>query len=321
METESHTTSLDPDSCTPLTPQLSYSELQRVIQAKRGELGIDANRPKDRGMDHATKKSMDAVVERFRQHKPSDRQPPTEEELTELNQRKKEDHEREILRSKNRMFDSLIRSAGERYRKSRLETYECRHPGQQNVIDSLKEYAENIDGNIGNGRGLFLYGSCGTGKDALCIALAHHVIGGRREDVIERLSYNAEAGMLSKTSFEIEFLSGMELFGNLRDGMNKPNFSENAFIHQYATPTILILSDPLPPKGALTEYQAASLYRLIDARYRDCKPTWTTINVSSPTEANERLTPQIVDRLRDQAVCIYCTWPSYRKASENVLTK
>jgi hypothetical protein len=55
------------------------------------------------------------------------------------------------------------------------------------------------------------------------------------------------------------------------------------------------------------------LFRAIDARYRDYRPTWVTINVGGGDEAEDRMGMQLVDRLRDRAVSIHCNWPSHRK--------
>ncbi len=77
---------------------------------------------------------------------------------------------------------------------------------------------------------------------------------------------------------------------------------------------MLVLDDVLPPNGVLTEYQASTLHRLIDARYRRCRPTWVTMNAADGAEAERGMGPQVVDRLRHGALALFCSWPSYRKA-------
>ena len=77
---------------------------------------------------------------------------------------------------------------------------------------------------------------------------------------------------------------------------------------------MLVLSDPVPPKGELSDYSESILYRIVDARYITMKPTWTTMNVASGEEADRRLGAPIVDRLRHGALCLSCDWPSFRTA-------
>ena len=51
----------------------------------------------------------------------------------------------------------------------------------------------------------------------------------------------------------------------------------------------------------------------IDRRYRDLKATVMTLNVATRKEAEDRLSPNIVDRLAHGAMAIHCNWPSYRR--------
>jgi DNA replication protein DnaC len=85
-------------------------------------------------------------------------------------------------------------------------------------------------------------------------------------------------------------------------------------VNRMVQPDVLYLSDPLPPFGNLTAHQATMLFRILDARYSRSKPTWVSVNVVSGLELDERIGAQNGDRLRDNAICILCDWPSYRKA-------
>lgn len=61
--------------------------------------------------------------------------------------------------------------------------------------------------------------------------------------------------------------------------------TEEELIGEFCWPTILYLSDPLPPFGELTPFQASALFSVIDRRYRDRKPVWISLNVADATEA------------------------------------
>lgn len=76
---------------------------------------------------------------------------------------------------------------------------------------------------------------------------------------------------------------------------------------------MLAISDPTPPLGEVrSDWQRSLLFRIVDRRYRDLKPTWVTINAASAEEAEKRLTPNIIDRLSHDAVIVRCNWKSFR---------
>lgn len=58
------------------------------------------------------------------------------------------------------------------------------------------------------------------------------------------------------------------------------------------------------------------LYRIIDGRYRQQKPTWFTVNVASAAEGEQQISGPVFDRMRDNAVAVFCNWPSYRQSNK-----
>jgi DNA replication protein DnaC len=81
---------------------------------------------------------------------------------------------------------------------------------------------------------------------------------------------------------------------------------------------MLVISDPLPPMGPLTAFQASMLYRLIEERYSSGGVVVATVNVASDEEADSRMGAQTWDRLCDKSVKCHCNWPSYRKPWKTV---
>lgn len=110
----------------------------------------------------------------------------------------------------------------------------------------------------------------------------------------------------------VTWQNGMDLFGDIRDAMDTGD-TERSLVARLVAPDVLYMSDPLPPIGKLTEFQAGLLFRVLDGRYNRRRPTWATINVSSGAELDDRIGPQNGDRLRDGALAIFCDWSSYRK--------
>ena len=105
----------------------------------------------------------------------------------------------------------------------------------------------------------------------------------------------------------------MDFFATVRDSFGRDDGETESELIRYLTkPEILILSDPLPPAGKLTEFQTGVLFRALDYRYSRCQPTWTTVNCASRKELDERMGCQNMDRLIHGSPKLFCDWESYR---------
>lgn len=164
---------------------------------------------------------------------------------------------------------------------------------QRAVIGKLAELATDMS-HGGRVPQLLWLGPPGTGKDHMASALIRSVLASGRSAMIK---------------------TGADLWSATRDVISR-EITEQDALQQYVSPTVLCISDPIPPGTRLTEFQAAWLYRIVDNRYRKSRPTWATINASDQNEIASRITPQVWDRLRDGAAIVDCNWPSYRKPTE-----
>lgn len=193
---------------------------------------------------------------------------------------------------RQRMLDEFLASRGRRYHSCNVDNYVAKDPRQQGVLTSLTAYLDSFSDHLSRGDGLLLFGPAGTGKDHLLVSAARLAIRDHGVRVVWR--------------------NGADLFGDMRDRIGS-DASERELLVKLVSPDVLYLSDPLPPYGSLTEFQAATLFRAVDRRYSLGKPTWVSLNVASRKEAAERMGPQIVDRLTDGALVLHCDWPSYRQ--------
>jgi len=156
----------------------------------------------------------------------------------------------------------------------------------------VRNYAASLCDRVSEGQGIVLFGSAGTGKTHLLAAVAKAAV---------------------NTDLEVKCRNGQDLFAEFRDAIDR-DLPEANIIEKMVDSDVLVLDDLLPPSGKLTEYQAANLYRIVDARYRQCRPTLASLNVASGDEAEQGMGAQVVDRLRDGALTLFCNWPSFRKA-------
>jgi DNA replication protein DnaC len=143
------------------------------------------------------------------------------------------------------------------------------------------------------GAGVIFAGPVGTGKSLLA------AIGAR--------------AIVSRWGVRVEWLTGSNLFARLRSFVSAGE-DDQEFIDDLASAAILVLDDLVPPAGCLTEFQAAALLRIVDARYTAKRPTWATLNVKGGEEAAARIGGATYDRLRENAVTVFCDWQSHRQA-------
>lgn len=187
----------------------------------------------------------------------------------------------------------LSESIGSRYsrERTRLEEFEIYHDAQRVALAEVNRFIDGLAENIRDGRGLILYGPVGTGKDHLLAAAL----------------FSAAAA-----SLHCLWMSGQEFYGRMRDVMDTGE-REAKVMNAWALPSILAISDPIPPRGQVSEWNTSQLYRLLDKRYRNCRSTWVSLNAASEQDADEKLSAPVFDRLRDGATIVRCFWPSYRE--------
>lgn len=189
---------------------------------------------------------------------------------------------------------ALWRLRGRRYAECSLDNFQATTPAQKAALANVARYVECLPAMIRAGTGLVLFGPPGTGKDHLLAVVMRAAI---------------EQGAA------VEWRSGPRLFAGLRDRLDDAA-GEGAWITSLTKPHVLAISDPVPPVGGLTNYQASMLYAVIDERYSACRPTWVTLNATGGADAAKRITEPILDRLKHGAVVVPCDWESYRKAYE-----
>lgn len=171
-----------------------------------------------------------------------------------------------------------------------LEAFERYHKNQPHALGRLVAFMADLPARVEAGEGLVLFGDVGTGKDRLMACALYAAC----------------------ESFKVEYRSGQDLFGSFRDRMDAGG-REEQMLRDLAAPDVLALSDPAPPAGELSSWRLEILYRIVDRRYRDRRPTWLTVNATSAAEAEAKLGSQVWDRLQEGAAVIACQWPSYRE--------
>ncbi len=187
----------------------------------------------------------------------------------------------------------LAAKRGIRYGPDRcsLERFEVYDQKQRVVLAALAGIVERLDTVVTAGDGLILYGTAGTGKDHLLTAILYAV---------------------ARSGRSVGWVNGQEVFGDFRDRMDSGKTDEEAF-RALCAPDVLGISDLIPTAGKVNAWDLGYLYRLLDRRYCNLKPTWVSLNALTLEELDGHLTTPIADRLREGATALECKWQSFRE--------
>lgn len=203
--------------------------------------------------------------------------------------------DRDEDRRRAQIVRRLNESVGLRFANAKFAHYRTNSPAQEKAVQVVQAWAENYEANRAKGAGMLLYGPPGTGKDHLAIAALRLIA--------------------IKHGVDVLWTHGLDLFAAMRTGIQEES-KEAEVLRPYFAAGVLCLSDPIPPAGAVTPWQASQLGRIIDRRWRMLRPTIVTLNVRDGEEAGDRLGQAAVDRLKQDAVCVACNWASFRKAAQ-----
>ena len=268
---------------------MDVDELNRAIEEKRQ--AAPAGAPPGQGWQPGRRREPEAlgrIVDRVAAR--LDAMPALTTEERERQRREQQGAERSAR------WRSFSEQLGARYAGCRFANFEIpdgpHAEAQGKVLNGLRRYAEKMPKHVEAGRGVLLPGPSGTGKDHLVTALSRVAI----------LRFDLHVRWIDSTAF----------YCQMRDRLDSHE-REAELIERFCLPTILYISDPVPPHGALTAFQAAALFAVIDRRYRDRRPTWMTLNVQNFDEMGRRLGASIADRLKDNSLTLRCAWPSFRK--------
>jgi DNA replication protein DnaC len=192
---------------------------------------------------------------------------------------------------RTRWWSAFKWSRGSRYECATLQNFSPKGVNAADVLAKLQRYIDDLPHELQLGNGVLLFGPTGTGKDHLLSAIAREAI----------LKYGEE----------VCHYSGLELFGELRSAI--PEDRDEGLIVKLQRADVLYLSDPSAAGIELTQFQLASLFRVIDKRYSHRRPMWLSMNVVDGYEAEARFGVPIVDRLRETCLTLHCNWPSWRQ--------
>lgn len=194
------------------------------------------------------------------------------------------EREREEIRQRERMdrvkklrLNSLM---GERYANATFETCIMDSPSFRIAYNRCRKYCENSSEVLENGYGIYLWGSCGTGKTHLMACMVNE---------------------LTSQLKQCLFTNFFEISKSIRATFNSRNETEERLINNIADVDFLFIDDigtELLRKGNEDTWLQEKIYDIINKRYNAKKPTVFTSNYNLSELIKERgMMPKTVDRI------------------------
>lgn len=195
-----------------------------------------------------------------------------------------QEHLREIRQT--RQCDAMIPL---RFTGKTLADFEGELPGQRKARRVAERYLEKWRESRALGRCLIFHGWPGTGKSLLAATIVQAVVAAGGRALFRSVP---DAVAIVKAAY---------------DG----GTTEAAAYQRLRAPDLLVLDDVGAVK--LSEHDVGVLFRVLNARYEDQRPTILTTNLTT-TELAAFLGDRITDRLRDHGgMAVPFEWESCRK--------
>lgn len=220
----------------------------------------------------------------------------TPEQIAEREKQCAESEARGLELARNTRRFQLAQQLGSRYGSQlhALENFVVYDAAQKKTLEKLRQLAARLPEALQAGEGVVFFGPVGTGKDHLLAWLLYAAV---------------------DRGASVKWVNGQEVFGEFRDMIDTKQRDRDLF-QALAAPDVLGISDPIPPVGKPGQWDLGNLYRILDRRYRNMKPTWVTLNALSLDDADGKLSAPVFDRLRHDATLFPCFWPSFRERAK-----
>ncbi len=183
-----------------------------------------------------------------------------------------------------------------RFALKTFDGYTVDNQGQAKALATCKDYADRFDLHHADGRCLLLLGKAGTGKTHLAASVANQVMRTSQKTCMYRTL--------------------PDLLADLRGTYGSGSDTTEAEIFSVVSTVDLLILDEIGATKA-TEFELATLFRVINSRYEDLLPTIVISNLG-PQQIPEAMGDRCVDRLRESGgIAVVFDWESHRSKKPN----
>lgn len=218
--------------------------------------------------------------------------------MTQTNKTKESNSQvdRDELERRQARLESLLEARGRAYRHASFDNYVLYHDRQRKSVAMLSAYVDDFRRHFRDCTGVLLYGPSRTGKGHLAVSMCRRMI----------LEHGAKVAIKNCRFVYQEY----------RD-LHRNSMSESKWFDRFAWQHFLVLEDPFAGDLNVTSAQEDVLYRLLEMRSSERRPTMFTTNVTSLNTFRDQITERNWRRIGDQVLSIDCNWPSFSSQCAN----
>lgn len=195
---------------------------------------------------------------------------------------------------KRRVIERNLGTSGipERFKHHSFSSFIAGNDAQRVKLESCRDYAQNFDEALRQGRCLILCGGTGTGKTHLSCAIANYIIQNKYKSAV--------------------FMKVIKAVRMVKETYGRKEKSEQEAINFFVIPDLLILDEVGVQFGSDTEEMI--LFEILNERYENMKPT-ILISNKQPGELKEFVGPRVMDRFKENGGKILkFDWESHRSS-------
>lgn len=190
---------------------------------------------------------------------------------------------------------------------------------QKKIIDRCKSYISKYNELKKFGTSLIFTGKPGTGKTKIALSMVKPIISGiinpLYDNIIEEIRNSDGDSDEILRSFDynvFNYINTYDLFMEIKSTYNKNSSeTEKNVIDIYTNTEILILDEVGAQSGS--DYETTTMFRIINARYENLKPTFLISNLSEE-DLSQYIGERTIDRFYENHGAVFVfDWDSYRR--------
>lgn len=177
-----------------------------------------------------------------------------------------------------------------RFTSAQLSTFRTRNDGQKTALCRAQEFIDHFSLRLKDGGCITLLGMTGTGKTRLACSIAN---------------------TLAPAGYKVRYTKMYDMIDHIRESWGaSARQTTRAAIAEYVGLDLLII-DELAVSKATSDNEKILLFRVIDGRYEECRPT-ILISNQDLMSFGAAVGDRVIDRLVERGQMVVFDWPSER---------